>query len=236
MKLNFAHEHVLAVVAHPDDAELLCAGTLARARAEGAAIGLSVLCQGDKGQPAKPIPMLAAVRRRELAAATRLLGAELFCVGALDGTLSDNALTRQKLTAIFRRFHPTLVLAHTPEDYHPDHRAAAALAEAASWFCASRGYKTGSAPLAAAPALWWMDTVNMSGFTPGFFVDISPYLALKNQMLACHRSQLARGKGIDFAPLADLMRQQCRTRGSQSGVSAAEAFRAHHAFKRARAW
>jgi len=236
MKLNFAHERVLAVVAHPDDAELLCAGTLARAGADGAAIAICVLCQGDKGQPAKPIPNLAAVRRRELAAAARLLGAELFCAGVPDATLSDTSATRQKVTAIYRRFRPTLVLAHAPEDYHPDHRAAAALAESASWFCASRGYKAGGAPLAAPPALWWMDTLNMSGFAPAFFVDISPYQALKEQMLACHRSQLARSQGKDFAPLADLMRQQCQVRGSQSGVPAAEAFRAHHAFKRGRAW
>jgi LmbE family N-acetylglucosaminyl deacetylase len=92
------------------------------------------------------------------------------------------------------------------------------------------------ASLAAAPALWWMDTLNMSGFDPGFLVDVSPYLTLKEQMLACHRSQLARSKGKDFAPLADLMRRQCQVRGSQSGVSAAEAFRAHLVFKRGRAW
>ena len=236
MKLNFTNERLLAVVAHPDDAELLCAGTLARARAEGAAIGICMLCRGEKGQPAKPIPNLSTVRRREMGVAARLLGAELFCVGVSDGTLSDSGVTRQKLTAIFRRFRPTLVLAHAPEDYHPDHRAAAALAEAASWFCASPGYKAGTAPLAAAPALWWMDTLSMSGFEPSFFVDISPYLTLKEQMLACHCSQLARGKGKDFAPLADLMRQQSQVRGSQSGVAAAEAFRAHHAFKRGRAW
>ena len=151
MRLDFANERLLAVVAHPDDAELLCAGTLARARTEGAAIGICVLCRGDKGQPAKPIPNLAAVRRREMAAAARVLGAELFCVGVSDSTLSDTGPTRQKLTAIFRRFRPTLVLAHAPQDYHPDHRAAAALAEAVSWFCASRGYKTSPAPLAAAP-------------------------------------------------------------------------------------
>ncbi len=236
MKLDFCKERVLAVVAHPDDAELLCAGTLARARAEGAAIGVCVLCRGDKGQPARPIPNLAAVRRREMTAAARLLGAELFCAGVSDGTLSHIGSTRQKLTAVLRRFRPTLVLAHAPEDYHPDHRAAAALAEAASWFCASRGHKAGPVPLAAAPAVWWLDTLNMIGFEPGFFVDVSPWLALKERMLACHRSQLARGTGKDFAPLAELMRQQAHARGSQSGVAAAEAFRANHAFKRARAW
>ena len=236
MKLSFANERVLAVVAHPDDAEMLCAGTLARARGDGAPIGICVLCLGDKGQPAKRIPNLAAVRRREMSAAARLLNAELCCAGVPDGTLSDTDPTRRKLTAIFRRFRPTLVLAHAPEDYHPDHRAAAVLAEAASWFCASRGYKAGGAPLAAPPGLWWMDTLNMTGFSPGFYVDISPCLALKQQMLACHRSQLARSRGKDFAPLADLMHQQCHARGSQSGVAAAEAFRAYHAFKRGRAW
>jgi N-acetylglucosamine malate deacetylase 1 len=236
MKLDFSNDRVLAVVAHPDDAELLCAGTLARARAEGAPIGLCVLCRGEKGQPAKRIPNLAVVRRREMSSAARLLGAELYSIGVPDGTLSDADATRQKLTESYRRFRPSLVVAHAPEDYHPDHRAASALAEAASWFCASRGYKTRSAPLATSPALWWTDTINLSGFQPGFYVDVSPYAALKAQMLACHRSQLQRGKDGDFSPLLELMRQQCRVRGAQSGVAAAEAFRIHSAFKRARAW
>jgi N-acetylglucosamine malate deacetylase 1 len=236
MKLDFSHERLLAVVAHPDDAELLCAGTLARARADGAAIAVCVLCSGDKGQPPKPIANLAAVRRREMAAAARILGAELFSVGISDGTLADVAATRQKVTEVLRRFRPTLVLAHSPEDYHPDHRAAGALAEAASWFCASRGYKTRSASLPVAPTLWWMDTLSMSGFQLGFYVDVSPYLKLKERMLECHRSQMARGKDRGFSVLLDVMRQQCHVRGAQSGVAAAEAFRCHQAFKRARAW
>jgi LmbE family N-acetylglucosaminyl deacetylase len=236
MKLDFANDRVLAVVAHPDDAELLCAGTLARARAAGAAVGICVLCRGDKGQPAKPIPNLVAIRRREMAAAARQLGAELFTVGVPDSTLADDTGTRRRATEVFRRFRPTLVFAHAPEDYHPDHRAASALAEAASWFCASRGYKTSSAATAAAPAMWWMDTVNAAAFRPGFYVDISDYLALKEQMLGCHRSQLARSDDRDFSPLLELMGQQCRFRGTQAGVAAAEAFRIHEAFKRIRAW
>ena len=55
MRLDFAGERVMAVVAHPDDAELLCAGTLARGRSEGAAIAICVMCRGEKGQPAKQI-------------------------------------------------------------------------------------------------------------------------------------------------------------------------------------
>ena len=236
MKLNFENERVLAVVAHPDDAELLCAGTLARARQDGAAIGICVLCRGEKGQPREPIANLAAIRRKEMAAASKLLGAQLFFGENPDGELEDTNPCRAKLTEIFRRFKPSLVLAHSHEDYHPDHRAAGKLAEASSWFCASSGYKTRSPAIKVSPALWWMDTLDMSGFAPGFFVDISGFTALKSRMLACHKSQLQRGGDKDFSPLEKLMCLQYQSRGLQAGVPAAEAFRAHHAFKRARAW
>lgn len=236
MWISFAEDRVLAVVAHPDDAELLCAGTLARARDDGAAIGLCVMCQGDKGQPAKPIKNLATVRRREMVAATKLLGAELFTVDVPDGTLADDNEPRMQLVEIFRVFRPTLVLAHSTCDYHPDHRAAGLIADAATWFVASRGRKTRSPPLDAHPALWWMDTINMSGFEPAFYIDVSRFIELKVQMLACHESQLQRSRDRDFAPLEDLMKLQQAARGAQAGVVAAEAFRPHLAFKRARAW
>ncbi|MEO5802681.1 MAG: PIG-L family deacetylase [Verrucomicrobiota bacterium] len=236
MKLDFTNERVMAVVAHPDDAELLCAGTLARAKADGATIAICVLCNGDKGQPNKPIKNLKAVRRREMKEAAGLLGAEFFFGDFADATLSDGFPWRLRLIEIYRQFKPSLILAHSAEDYHTDHRAASALAEAASWHCASRGNKSKLAAMDSPPALWWMDTLNMSGFAPDFFVDISHYANLKHEMLACHKSQLARGKDGDFSPLSELMHLQYRARGMQSGVFAAEAFRTHHAFKRARAW
>ena len=236
MKLQFDQERVLAVVAHPDDAELLCAGTLARAKADGAGIGICVLCRGDKGQADRPVKNLAARRRAEMRAAARLLGADLILAGFDDGELVDGPGPRRRLVEIYRHFRPTLVLAHSLEDYHADHRGAGALAEAASWSCASRGYRTQSPPLATAPALWWMDTIHLHQFAPGFYVDVSEFTPLKEDMLACHRSQLARGADGDFSPLLEVLRRQYQTRGAQAGVSAAEAFRIHSAFKRARAW
>jgi LmbE family N-acetylglucosaminyl deacetylase len=76
----------------------------------------------------------------------------------------------------------------------------------------------------------------MSGFEPGFYVDVSGFMPLKEKMLACHRSQMARSGDTSFSPLLDLMRLQARARGTQAGVEAAEAFRAYYAFKRTRAW
>ncbi|MCL5279254.1 MAG: PIG-L family deacetylase [Planctomycetes bacterium] len=203
MRLDFSGERVLAVVAHPDDAEVLCAGTLARAGCDGATLGICVLCRGDRGQPAKPIANLAAVRRKEMAAAAKLLGAVLLRGEFGDGQLVDGPTQRQKLTELYRRFRPTLVLAHWKEDYHSDHRAAGALAEAVSWFCASAGHRTQAAALSSQPALWWMDTMNMTGFEPGFFVDVSEQIDLKRRLLACHQSQLRRSGDGDFAPLEE---------------------------------
>ncbi len=236
MKLDFTDERVLAVVAHPDDAELLCAGTLARTRADGAAIGICVLCRGDKGQPDPPVENLGDVRSGEMQKAADLLGAELMQGEFNDGELFDLVVSRQIVIELFRQFRPTLVLAHAASDYHPDHRAASELAKAASWFCASAGHHTESAPLVTPPALWWMDNVEMIGFEPDFYVDVSEYVELKRQMIHCHKSQLARGENADFSPLEKLMIRQCQARGAQTGVAAAEAFRVHHAWKRTRAW
>lgn len=239
MKLSFSNERVLAVMAHPDDAELLCAGTLARAKADGAAIGICVVCAGEKGAGSSSpnVADLKAIRHREAQAAAAVIGAELFTLGVPDGELFDSYHHRLVLVAIYRMFRPTLVIAHAIDDYHPDHRAASVLAESATWFAASRGHVTkGWEPLDTPPALWWADTINMSGFDPAFYVDVTAHMDAKRRMLECHRSQLERAGDRDFAPLAELMHRQAAARGAQAGVAAAEGFRPHRAFKRLRAW
>lgn len=236
MKLNFEQERILAVVAHPDDAELLCAGTLARALQDGADIGICVLCQGDKGQPDPPLDNLVEVRQQEMQSAAKLINAELFSGEQPDGGLFDNLELRRKLTEIMRQFSPTLVFSHSQSDYHADHRAASVITEAATWFSASAGNKTNSPALAKPPVLWWMDTINMTSFEPHFYLDVSDFVETKISMLNCHQSQLQRGKDSSFSPLQELMIQQCNARGVQSGVKAAEAFQTHSAWKRCAAW
>lgn len=236
MRISFGGERILAVVAHPDDAELFCAGTLARARADGAAIGILVLCQGDKGQPDPPLRDLAVLRRREMRQAAGVIEAALFEGGFADGELFDTLQARRALVEHFRRFRPTLVLTHPPDDYHPDHRAASQLADAASWFSASKGHVTADDPLERPPALWWIDTIDMAGFSPDLYVDVSDFVAAKQRMLRCHASQLARGEEGDFMPLEPLMLRQAAARGAQADVQAAEAFCTRTRWKRRRAW
>ncbi len=232
MRLQFRNDRVLAVVAHPDDAELLCAGTLARAADDGAGVGVVILCQGDRGQTNPPTEDLASIRKREATKAAELVGAELLFGGIPDGTLADVPEQRQMVVELLRQFRPTLVIAHAPNDYHADHRAASRLAETASWFAASHGHQTESSVLEQVPGLWYMDTVGMSGFDAGFYIDICSYVEVKRRMLRFHESQLARGNDQSFSALEAMMLQQCAARGEQAGVGAAEAFRWAGTWKR----
>jgi LmbE family N-acetylglucosaminyl deacetylase len=169
-------------------------------------------------------------------AAARLLGAELLTGEFGDGTLQDDPPTRVAVVELLRTFQPTLILGHSPEDYHADHRAASALVDACSWMASSRGMVTASPPLAQPAAVWWLDTLGMHRFDPGFAVDVSEFMELKSAMLRCHHSQLRRGTADGFVPLLDELRTQATTRGRQAGVAAAEAFQCHRAFGRMRAW
>ncbi len=236
MRLDFSEQRILAAVAHPDDCELLCAGTLARARDEGATLGIFVFCQGEKGQPIEPVENLAAVRQEEMRRAAELLGAELIFAHVPDSELTDDMATRTVLVESLRRFRPTLVLGHFERDYHADHRAASRLVDVGSWLSASHGLSTDPPPLEYPPEVWWMDTVAGHQFEPDFYIDVTPYDDLKKQMLSCHKSQLQRGKDSNFSPLQTLMEKQQAFRGAQSGVAAAEAFRLHRTFGRTRAW
>jgi LmbE family N-acetylglucosaminyl deacetylase len=237
MHLDFSNERILAVMAHPDDCELLCAGTLARAQNEGAEICIVVMCRGDKGVSKSTFAETNKdIRFEEATRAAAIIGAQLFWFDAGDGELEDSFQSRRKLIDIYQEFRPTLLITHAPQDYHPDHRAASAITEAAGWFCASAGHAGQFPALDAPPELWFADTIDMHQFSPGFFIDISTYTKSKEQMLACHKSQLQRGADGDFSPLDQLMKRQYEARGAQSGTAAAEAFCLHHAFKRCRAW
>ncbi len=237
MRLNWQQERVLAVMAHPDDADLMCVGTLERAHLEGAEIAIVYLCMGDKGQPDPPLPHLADVRFAEAKKNADIVGARLFRGIFDDGSLTDSPAPREFLLAVYRDFRPTLVITHPPEDYHPDHRACAQLAEGVTWFSASKGFVLEDKPaLALPPALWWCDTFGMTGFQPTLFIDVSAVGPGKIERLTSHESQLARGPGGASHPFASLVAHQMQSRGREALVDYAEAFRPHLTYKRTRAW
>ena len=75
---------VLAVGAHPDDIEILCAGTLARCRERGDEIVICVATNGNMGSMTHQPAELATIRESEARASAAHLDAELICNPAVD--------------------------------------------------------------------------------------------------------------------------------------------------------
>ena len=136
MKTIYTPESAMAIVAHPDDIEFSCAGTLARWAKAGARISLVLCTSGDVGIDEAGMTRARAreIREAEARAAAQIIGAaEIIFLGEPDGLLVATLELRKKLVREIRRFRPEVVVTGDPtivwagKDYinHPDHRAAA---------------------------------------------------------------------------------------------------------------
>jgi LmbE family N-acetylglucosaminyl deacetylase len=126
---------VLVVMAHPDDAEFGCGGTIAKWAAAGKEINYVLCTSGDKGSSDPDISpyRLAQTRRGEQINAAHALGArEVVFLSHEDGTLRNTIELRRDIVREIRRFRPDAVICQDPtmrfggNRYlnHPDHRAA----------------------------------------------------------------------------------------------------------------
>jgi len=136
MKTTYTPESAMAIVAHPDDIEFSCAGTLARWAKAGARISLVLCTSGDVGIDEAGMTRARAreMRETEARAAAQIMGAaEIIFLGEPDGLLVATLELRKKLVREIRRFRPEVVVTGDPtivwagKEYinHPDHRAAA---------------------------------------------------------------------------------------------------------------
>lgn len=229
---------VLAMVAHPDDIEMSCAGTLAKYAQAGHTVIMCNLCDGALGGN-MPKEELAAIRRREAAAAAAVIGAEYIPALFEDLDLYPDKPTRQKVADIIRQACPDFIITHPPVDYAPDHVTTSQLVFDASFLATLPNYGNAAdaETLEPGPAvpIFYMEAAGGHAFQPTIWIDITETFELKQQMLECHASQvkwLKHWRGID---LVAKMEAQARHRGMQSGVEYAEAFAVLYAHQRVRA-
>src|SRR5690606_12550107 len=115
---------LLAIAAHPDDAELLCGGTLLRAASQGYRTAVLDLTAGETGTYGD-----TGAREAEARASARILGlAGRYNAGPPDAALATTPAPRAVAAAFIRRLRPRTVILHGPSTRHPDHRAASHLA------------------------------------------------------------------------------------------------------------
>jgi LmbE family N-acetylglucosaminyl deacetylase len=219
---------VLAVYAHPDDADVACGGTLARWAKAGSAVHLVVCTDGGKGttDPAVEPAQLAAERGAELESSSELIGlSSVENLGFPDGELTDTDDFQRTLVARVRALRPDVVCGHDPtavffgRDYfnHRDHRIAGlALLDAVAPAAALPHY------FADAGSPHQVATVLLSAtLEPDEWVDISDTIETKASAVECHRTQFAGQEGW----AGEAVRRRAAEEGRRAGVAYAEGFR-----------
>jgi LmbE family N-acetylglucosaminyl deacetylase len=230
----------LAILAHPDDAEFLCAGTLIRLRQEhGWAIHIATMTAGDCGTAEYPPDEIARIRRAEGRAAAEAVGATYHCLEELDLRVVFGERPMEKVCRLLNAVRPKVVFTHSPEDYHLDHEQTSHIVRAATFaapipnYLHRPGHREPHPPLDRIPHLFYCDPLEGKDqfgrpIPPAFRIDISPIIEDKSRMLACHESQrawLRKHHGVDN--LVDSMRDWSASRGTEATVAFAEGFRQH---------
>ncbi len=226
----YVPERVMVIMAHPDDPEFSCAGTVARWARAGARICYVLCTSGDVGiaEPGMTRQRAAEIRQAEQRAAARILGVqEVIFLGEPDGMLQPTLELRKKLVREIRRFRPEVVVTGDPtawfvsESYinHPDHRAAAAAALEAIFPAA--GQPNLFEELAAEGLQAHKPRkVYITGWTQSdLFVNISETIDLKVEALRAHKSQM---KSWDPE---ERIKNWAAERGKGKEMAYAEAFR-----------
>jgi LmbE family N-acetylglucosaminyl deacetylase len=229
MTLPIDVRRILVVVAHPDDAEFGCGGSVARWVAEGREVSYCILTTGNRGSddPAMTPERLAVTRREEQQAAAQALGVRevLFC-GYPDGELEDTREARRDVVRAIRRFRPDRLVTQNPfpsfNPYsgHRDHRHAGRLALDAVYPYARDRLHFPELLAEGWPPHKVREVYVMGHDEPDTAVDITPTMDRKLIALRCHASQLK-----DFAAVEGRVRERAADLGKPHGFTYAEAFR-----------
>jgi LmbE family N-acetylglucosaminyl deacetylase len=224
----------LSFLAHPDDAEFLCAGTMIRLADAGWTVHIATATPGDCGTMTHDRWEISSIRTRENMASAAKIGATYHCLDERDGMVCYDKPSLQKAIDLFRRVAPSLVFTHAPKDYMMDHEMVSLLARQASFMYGAPNVSVhprleGS----GVPHLYYCDPIGMADpfgniVEPTTVIDVSKQLALKTEMLACHASQrewLRAHHGMD--EYIESMKRHGAERGKRLGVASAEAFVQH---------
>jgi LmbE family N-acetylglucosaminyl deacetylase len=232
--MSDANRTALALMAHPDDAEILCAGTMVRLRTIGWEIHIITMTAGDCGTTTMSAAEISTIRREEASRGAEVIGGSYHCMDELDGQVVYDKETIRRVVALFRMFSPSLVFTHALSDYMMDHEITARLARNATQIFGAPN--ASSVPLrhpSGIPHLYYCDPVEgLDPFgqspTPTTLIDIRAVLDRKAEALACHASQrewLRAHQGMD--EYIDAMKRHAAMRGKLMGSPASEAFVQH---------
>ncbi len=183
---------LLILGAHPDDAEYHAGGLAAIYRELGHTVRMVSVTDGGGGHHELRGQELIDIRRREAAAAGRVIGAEYVTWDFPDGALEASLEVRLRIIGEIRTFAPDLLLTHRICDYHPDHRAVGQAVQDASYLVTVPAVVPEVPFLRYDPVVAYMPDpfTKPCPLEPQVIVDASAQLATIVDMLDQHVSQV----------------------------------------------
>ena len=220
---------ILAFGAHPDDIELGCGGSIAKAVADGKNVGLIDLTRGELGTRGS-----ASIRDKEAALAAELLGVKFRKnLGFRDGFFVNNETHQLEIIKLIREHQPELILCNAIDDRHIDHAKGSQLVSDACFLSGLTKIETnnsaGEAQTAWRPARVY-HYIQWKEITPDIVFDISGFLDKKIEAINAYASQFYDEKSDEPAtPISsknflDSVRYRAQNLGRLAGVDAAEGF------------
>lgn len=236
---NNSDKTALAIMAHPDDAEFICAGTLTLLRKRNWNIEIASMTAGDCGSREYGRKQISSIRKKEAATAAKLLDANYTCLDCDDIFLTYDKPTILRTIALVRRVKPKVVFTMSPSCYMIDHEVTSQLAQTACFSCGIVNIDIENTdPYFHIPHLYYADAMEGKDkfgkeIKPTTIVNINSVINIKEKMLMSHRSQqswLRAHNGMD--QYLQNMKELSEKRGVQISTAYAEGFRQHlgHAF------
>ncbi len=178
---------LLVFAAHPDDAELSCAGTILKSIKQGKKVGVIDLTQGEMGTRGT-----AKIRAKESANATKILGVQVReNLKMADGFLVNDLHHQLLIIEKIRQYQPEIILANAIQDRHPDHGKAAYLVRDAAFLSGLAKIETkldGQIQTAWRPRAVY-HYLQDRYIQPAFVVDISDEMEQKLEAIRAFKSQ-----------------------------------------------
>ena len=224
---------VLAILAHPDDAEFMCAGTLSLLKKRGWEIHIATMTPGDKGSAKHTREEISAIRKAEAKDAAELIGGTYHCLEFEDVYILYDRETINGTTALIRKIQPSIVFTASPTDYMVDHEMTSLIVQTACFSCGIKNMEVNEKYFEPVPYLYYCDAMEGKDkmgnpLPPAMYIDITNEISFKAEMLGCHKSQrdwLLEHHKVDEYILA--MKRFAEQRGSEINVNYAEGFSQH---------
>lgn len=213
--------NILALFAHPDDVEFICAGTLLKYKKAGHKIYIALTTSGNTGSnQIASREEIASIRESEMLESAKFLDAEVMFLRYEDESLFDTPETRRSVLTAIRWADPDVIFTHHPRDWSTDHNVTAKLVIEVLLSVGGNLHTADLPPIAKKPQVFFEGTKA--------FVNIDNEMETKMQMLRCHKSQIGWMETFyDGKDFTEHISATAKMYGMWSGSTYAEGFDAH---------